>query len=814
MKRKLLSVLLVLAMALTLLPTAAFAEETAPLSGEVLGTIEAISEGGKVTTNGQTTTVTFDTGSKLYYAGADASAGTGRNEGYHVGVRVKEPTGKTDSVKYQKVAEWWYDNGTNTINDEGSATNPKWTSVEYATAHTGDKDGEITLWGLVKPEYFGKFGDTTTNTLYFRYRFDWNGDNTWDQEILVKVLPTAGLYAGEEQVWPVENPTISVSAAPQVDTAATPQTNLSKEYSVSTSGETVTVTAKEIKEHENGQHTKGYWIGATFTPIKASNDKTEYVILYKTGDKWVIDTDSCTDGSIVSLYIDAYKNGALNTTGGTITVGVFAKSDVENGEAKSSATVKVQKIYKVIAGTNCSKYTEVKPPEDVTLTVAAVAGDTKLLGKTAADLQKDISVDGLKVSGTSNYVTEYTGWSSVDTDQEGNYIALKLTTDSEEDITVKMTDGNKTVTLDKDGILVWKLSTTTDETTKKTTVNPIKVTVGTTEFTIDLNGVTMEAKTVIKPSVDADGKATATVDTGKTNEAIEAAKSNTEEKDKVVTIDASEPSGSTVVKSAEISIPANTVAAIKDAAIPVAIETPVGSVTLPTEAVAEVAKETATASKPAVLVIEPKDDAVELPEASKDAVVAPYDVSVKVNGNPVELKNLTKAIELTLPVPAELKANKADIVVVYVETAADGNKTYTIVNSTVDEAGNNVTATTKHLSVYAIMLRSTAVALGAKEETPAGLTLKFAEDKNAIGPKVTAEGLTANGVVTVQVCRTAGVAPAAIFTMTATNDGKVTFNVNSGNVVTVWNGAVTFENGAPKNPPVSVTETATVSSKG
>lgn len=784
MKRKLLSVLLVLAMALTLLPVSAFA------AGET-GTVTTITTGGKVSTSGTTTTVTFSADAVLQYAAGDESLG--RGGGYHAGILVTAPSSiNTDELaqkaKYAKITQWWTDTG----------TEPEETSWSDPAINFMDKaDGKyyIQLWGLVNPEYFGKFGDTTNGKLYYRYQFDWDGESGYDQTVIIVVDSTVKLEKDGTQVWP---PEITLTTATLHDTRtgtdAIADENLCKDYSIDTAtAGTIKIKATDLKEHQNGNTpaTMGYWVGVSFAPAEG------YTLRYKAADN-TFEADAA-DGK-VNYYWNAKNYQTTKTT--TVTLASF-KDEKQVGDA----------VTYTIDFSGVKLYTET-PPADPTLTVAAVTGDVDLLGKTAADLQKDISVDGLKVSGTSNYVTKYTGWSSVVGDQEGNYIALKLTTDSKEDIMVKMTDGNKTVTLDEDGILVWKLSTTTDETTKKTTVNPIKVTVGDTEFTIDLNGVTMEAKTVIKPSVDAGGKATATVDTEKTNEAIEAAKSNTAEEDKVLTIDASETaSGSAAVKSAEISIPANTVAAIKDAAIPVAIETPVGSVKLPAEAVVEVAKETATASNPAVLVIEPKEDAIELPEGSND-VVAPYDVSVKVDGSPVELKNLTKAIELTLPVPAELKTNKNDIVVVYVETAADGSKTYTIVNSTVDEAGNNVTATTKHLSVYAIMLKSTAVALGAKEETPAGLTLKFAEDKNAIGPKVTAEGLITNGVVTVQVCRTAGAAPAAIFTMTATNDGKVTFNVNSGSVVTVWNGAVTFENGAPKNPPVSVTETATVSSKG
>lgn len=214
MKKRLLPALLALVMVVTLLPLAVFAEggdagdgQSAPLAGNVVANIEAISTGGTVTTTteGQKTIskVTFGPEAQLFYAGADSSAGTGRNEGYHVGVRVTEPAGKTDSVKYRKVAQWWLDDGKKQIVDSAGTDNtPYWTEVTYTEAQKGDKQGEITLWGLDNIGYSGKYGDTATGTLYYRYQFDWNGDGTWDQEVIVEVLKTAKLIKDGNQMWP------------------------------------------------------------------------------------------------------------------------------------------------------------------------------------------------------------------------------------------------------------------------------------------------------------------------------------------------------------------------------------------------------------------------------------------------------------------------------------------------------------------------------------------------------------------------------------------------------------------------------------
>ena len=76
-----------------------------------------------------------------------------------------------------------------------------------------------------------------------------------------------------------------------------------------------------------------------------------------------------------------------------------------------------------------------------------------------------------------------------------------------------------------------------------------------------------------------------------------------------------------------------------------------------------------------------------------------------------------------------------------------------------------------------------------------------AADSGAIGRKVTVTGLTAENV-TVQIAKPGNTAPAVVFNIpkaTAVNG----FNVNAGSVVTVWNGVVTFVDGAPSNPPAA-----------
>lgn len=59
-----------------------------------------------------------------------------------------------------------------------------------------------------------------------------------------------------------------------------------------------------------------------------------------------------------------------------------------------------------------------------------LSGAGKLLGKSVEDLQSDITIGTDSISGTLNYVTGYTGFSGDPAEQEGNYLALHITTGS------------------------------------------------------------------------------------------------------------------------------------------------------------------------------------------------------------------------------------------------------------------------------------------------------------------------------------------------------------------------------------------------
>lgn len=80
----------------------------------------------------------------------------------------------------------------------------------------------------------------------------------------------------------------------------------------------------------------------------------------------------------------------------------------------------------------------VSEPEDATET---------LLGKLVSDLQTGVAIEDGVVTGTLNYVTGYTGYSGDESEQEGNYLALKFESNAD---SVELTYGERSVTLDED----------------------------------------------------------------------------------------------------------------------------------------------------------------------------------------------------------------------------------------------------------------------------------------------------------------------------------------------------------------------------
>lgn len=84
-----------------------------------------------------------------------------------------------------------------------------------------------------------------------------------------------------------------------------------------------------------------------------------------------------------------------------------------------------------------------------------IAEDTDLLGKVVGDLQSNVVIGEDSITGTLKYVSGYTGFSGIESEQSGNYIAFHSSVPGVPDATITVKKGNKApVTLDPDGIII------------------------------------------------------------------------------------------------------------------------------------------------------------------------------------------------------------------------------------------------------------------------------------------------------------------------------------------------------------------------
>ena len=204
------------------------------------------------------------------------------------------------------------------------------------------------------------------------------------------------------------------------------------------------------------------------------------------------------DGNYIALKMTAVPEDAVTTievVGGT--------SGPSTLDADMNAVLKIasttQSIRLVSTKDGYTTFTKtytltglVLEEEPVILTVEAEAPETDLLGKLASDLQTNVVVGEDSITGTLHYVTEYTGFSSDPTMQEGNYIALQMATLPEDAVTTIEVVGGTSgpATLDSDMNAVLKIA---DETTQTIRVISSKDGYATVTQTYDLTGLVLES---------------------------------------------------------------------------------------------------------------------------------------------------------------------------------------------------------------------------------------------------------------------------------------------------------------------------------
>lgn len=497
MKQKLLSVLLVLAMALTMLPTAAFAEETATPAVSGYGFVWKGGDQNDLVQGATTSGDWMDETMYVYFAEAPAA-----NVNLWFQVKVGEHTwGCAASGGNNTYAFSFLNRGTQwelhpAIN--GESFDYSGNNVTHATKYMNA--GKVTLEVFTPAKAIEGKQKTAPSA-------DALGTAIFTQEITIAASTDV-----KETVDPATSGktklgagTVSGAILNQADDAVKNIKVTAKAGEADSDGVIpVALTASAtIPTHKNGENKDGVWVGfALAAPEGAA--KVKYAF-------------GATADDVKTLSEIALEND-IDGKGGKGIAFYANKSDespkiyaavqwipAENDETYTASDVTVYKM-------DLSEINKSEPPATSALTVAPVTGETDLLGKKAADLQSNIDVDtskGIKVTGTSKYVTGYTGWSSVAEDQEGNYIALKLSTDSKEAIQFKSVDGtdNGYKTLDSDGILIWRISKDKDGNVK-----PIEVKVGKDNFTIDLSGVTLLPKaaegTKVEATTDAEGNTT------------------------------------------------------------------------------------------------------------------------------------------------------------------------------------------------------------------------------------------------------------------------------------------------------------------
>ena len=99
----------------------------------------------------------------------------------------------------------------------------------------------------------------------------------------------------------------------------------------------------------------------------------------------------------------------------------------------------------------------------ITLSVTAeIPEGTDLLGKSASDLQSNVTVGTSAIRGTLKNVDDYTGFSGLEAEQSGHYLVLKCECEDADSITVQLIGGvHGPVTLDPDGLIILRVTSNT-----------------------------------------------------------------------------------------------------------------------------------------------------------------------------------------------------------------------------------------------------------------------------------------------------------------------------------------------------------------
>lgn len=754
MKQKLLSVLLVLAMALTMLPTAAFAEETEKKDPVVAGYgFLWESPKGDTTLTGGFKPGSDWMGETMYVAFAENGLAKDTNLWFEVTVDsdvwgcAATANGAKNMFAFSflnRTTQWEQVPNGITVGENQT----------HANKYLADKNdvSSITLKVYVTESAFTSESHDVKNLTPF---FDKSVAITSGQNTMVEVNDTSAT-----------TPAITATTAKLHDTrteGAIADADLCKNYGLDTTTTgTIKIKATDLKEHQNGDtpKTMGYWVGISFAPASG------YTLKYK--DKEGIFQADAEDGK-VNYYWDAKK---CLSTGATVTLASFKDGKQVGDEVTYNIDFSGVTLYEAPPAAGTLAFS--------TLLDSEVTGG-EIFGKAPSSLGKFEVTEGtgadagkITVTGTANYISGWTEFNGDPTAKEndGHYLPIQIRGVNGQKITIKGAN-EKTLTFGEDGSL--ELVMFLDKLTESEfTVTVGEVGTSSKEvgdvYTIDLSGVTLLPKTAEDTTVE------------------------------------SKPGQDGSVGTVEVSKGGNKVVIPGDLSTGTASDkVELGQMIVKVDAVENNADVTVDKNTP---------DDVSTAIKGKDSKIV--EVTIKKVGDTGE-ENLfsdglpeNKQITVTI---SGLTASKTYHVFCIKD---DGSVSYYGYKTV---SGNTLDVNTSHLCHFAAVEETEAVKEAVKTMavepntglegsaggtvTPGSIVVNSVADSGAIGHKVTVTGLTAESV-TVQIAKPGNTAPAVVFNIpkaTAVNG----FNVNAGSVVTVWNGEVTFVNGAPSNPPAAST---------
>lgn len=142
------------------------------------GDVAGITAGSSIAVNGSTTTVTYSD-ITLDWDAADPAAGRNQ-DGWWVGMKITAPAELTEEGDFTNVTYQSY--GSN----GWSAAKSFWNAQDSDKA-VADTARYLTMWGMVSPELIANDED---KVLTYQYRFDWNGDGIYEQNLVLKINAT------------------------------------------------------------------------------------------------------------------------------------------------------------------------------------------------------------------------------------------------------------------------------------------------------------------------------------------------------------------------------------------------------------------------------------------------------------------------------------------------------------------------------------------------------------------------------------------------------------------------------------------------